>query len=187
MTIKLNERRIADIKKIELLNSKSVTIRDLAFLISTPVSTFPAIAFGRLYYRKLEMLKINTLKAASNDFDAKIILNDCVVKELNRWLYNLDSKRHIESPPVDCTIHTDASKLGWGAGNDLMPTGSQWTNEEDTHVNILELLVIYIAVRSYCKSNAYKHDRMISDNTTAISYADGETRTRKPWITNPVL
>ena len=118
------------------------------------------------------MLKINTLKVASDDFDTKIILNDCVVKELNRWLYNLDFKRHIESPPVDCIIHTDASKLGWGADNDLIQTGSQWTNEEDTHVNILELLAIYIAIRSYCKSNAYKHDRIISGNTTAISYVN---------------
>ena len=65
------------------------------------------------------MLKINALKAASNDFDATIILNDCAVKELNWWLYNLDSKRQIETPPVDCIIHTEARKLGWGADNDL--------------------------------------------------------------------
>ena len=39
MTIKLNERKIADIKKkiIELLNSKNVTIRNLASLIGTLV------------------------------------------------------------------------------------------------------------------------------------------------------
>ena len=118
------------------------------------------------------MLKINALKAASNDFDATIVLNDCALKELNWWLYNLDSKREIETPPVDCIIHTDASKLGWGADNDLIPTGSHWTNEEDTHVIIVELLAIYIAVRSYCKSNAYKHVRIMSDNTTAISYVN---------------
>ena len=115
------------------------------------------------------MLKINALKAASNDFDFKIVLNDCVVNEHNWWLYNLDSKRHLETPRVDCIIHTDASKLGWGADNNLMPTGSHWTNEEDTHVHILELFAIYMAVRSYCKSNAYKHVRIMSDNTTAIS------------------
>ena len=174
MTIRLNEKKIADIKKkiIEFLNSKNVIIRDLASLIGTLVSTFPAIAFRRLYYRKLEMLKINDLKAASNDFDATIVLNDCALKELNWWLYNLDSKREIETPPVYCIIHTDASKLGRGADNDLIPTGSHWTNEEDTHVNILELLAIYMAVRSYCKSNAYKHVRIMSDNTTAISYVN---------------
>ena len=58
MTIEQNERKITNIKKkiIELLSSKNVTIRDLASLIGAPVSTFPAITFGRLYYRKLETL-----------------------------------------------------------------------------------------------------------------------------------
>ena len=174
MTVRLNEKKIADIKKkvIEFFNSKNVTIRDLASLIGTLVSTFSAIAFGRLYYRKLEMLKINALKAASNDVNATIVLNDCALKELNWWLYNLDFKREIETPPVDCIIHTDANKLGLGADNDLTPTGSHWTNEEDTHVNILKLLAIYMAARSYCKSNAYKHVRIMSDNTTAISYVN---------------
>ena len=88
------------------------------------------------------MLKINALKVASDDFDSKIVLNDCVVEEVIWWLYNVDSKRYIETSPFDCIIHTDASKLGWGAANDLIPTGSHWTNEEDTRVNILKLLAI---------------------------------------------
>ena len=57
-----------------------------------------------------------------------------------------------EIPPVDCIIHTDVSEIGWGTDNDLIPTGSHWTSEEDTHVSILELLAIYMAVRSYCKT-----------------------------------
>ena len=52
------------------------------------------------------------MKAASDDFGAKIVLNCSVVKELNWWLYNLDSIRQIETPPVDCIIPTDARRLG---------------------------------------------------------------------------
>ena len=92
MTMELNERKITDIKKkiSELLSSENVTVRDLASLIGTLVSAFPAITFGRLYYRKLETLKIS---AASDYFDTRIVLNGSVVKEFNWWLYNVDSKR----------------------------------------------------------------------------------------------
>ena len=84
------------------------------------------------------MLKINALKAASGDFDAKMTVNGSVVKEPNWWLCNSNSTRPIETLPVDCIIHSDASKLSWDADNDLIPTGSHWTNQKDTHVNILE-------------------------------------------------
>ena len=65
-------------------------------------------------------------------------------------------RRNTETLPVDCVIHTDA-KSNLGADNDIIPTENHWMDEEDTHVNILELLVKDIAV-GYRKNNVYKHE-----------------------------
>ncbi len=52
-----------------LLNSKHVTIRDVAHVIGLLVSSFPAVQYGELYYRRLEINKINALKANQGNYE----------------------------------------------------------------------------------------------------------------------
>ena len=76
MTIIRTERKIDDIKKkiLDLLNSKNVTIGNLTYWYTN--LNFPYDYFWKvvLYSRKMETFKISPLKAASDDFDAKITL-----------------------------------------------------------------------------------------------------------------
>ena len=50
-----------------LLDSKHITIRDMAHVIGLLVSSLPAVQFGELYYRKLEVNKSNALRQNKGD------------------------------------------------------------------------------------------------------------------------
>ena len=61
MIVRLTEDKIRKIKEVLLSvvhNSHSVKIRDIARIIGYPISSFPGMKFGALYYRYLEMDKI---------------------------------------------------------------------------------------------------------------------------------
>ena len=51
---------------IKQLLSSTITVRDLAQVIGTLVGGFPAVEYGRLFYRQLEMLKTQTLTTVFN-------------------------------------------------------------------------------------------------------------------------
>ena len=51
---------------IQQLLSSTITVRDLAQVIGTLVASFPAVEYGRLFYRQLEILKTQTLRNAFN-------------------------------------------------------------------------------------------------------------------------
>ena len=78
MSIRLSHRKISQIKlKIcTLLSQERVSIRELASIIGSLIATFPAITYydGKLYYRKLEIRKIISLKSSKGNFEHKIAL-----------------------------------------------------------------------------------------------------------------
>jgi hypothetical protein len=42
--------------------------------------------------------------------------------------------------------------------------------KEDPHINILELLAIFISIRSFCKNMSNIHIKIFSNNSSAIAY-----------------
>ncbi len=119
MTIKLSEKKTNAVKnKIEsFLLSQKRTIRELASLIGSIVSCFPAEPLGKLHYRSLERFKIKQLGLSKGNYDKKLPpMKWDAQQELNWWLEHIDSSVfRIHSPKVDLVIATDASELGWVA------------------------------------------------------------------------
>ena len=72
MTITVTSDKKRNIKDlcIETLRHNSLSIRDVAKLIGNLVATFETVPLGPLYYRSLEVDKINVLKQHNGDFDA---------------------------------------------------------------------------------------------------------------------
>lgn len=73
----------------------------------------------------------------------------------------------------EATIKTDASLLGWGATYDHenIEIGGRLKKEEKiNHINYLEMLAIYFGLRSFENLIQNKYVRILSVNTTAISY-----------------
>ena len=102
-----------------VLSQERVSTRELASVIGSLVATFPATTYGKLCYRKLEILI--SLKSSKGNFEHKIYLTSVSHIELN-WLNNLDFHKRIITPEVDLTIYADASNFGWGAADGHNPT-----------------------------------------------------------------
>ena len=127
MSISMNEEKanhlILKIRKF--LSISASTIRHLSSIIGSVISLFPAIPLERLHYRVLEREKIPLLWKASGNFDVKInSLNEFVKDDLNWWLESIPKATvDILLSEVDFIINADASESGWGATNNISPTG----------------------------------------------------------------
>ena len=135
-------------------------------------AAFPAVPFGRLHYRMTERDKIAVLRAARGNFDRPCYLGLEAKAEICWWIDNvIDISRPIKVKPIDLTIYTDASKMGWGVTNQVSSTGGLWSpSEKDNYINLLELKAIELGLKTYCENHDLGHVRIYSDNTTAISY-----------------
>ena len=80
--------------------------------------------------------------------------------------------KKIHQPSPDVVIYTDASKTGWGAQIEQgINTCGIWSKSESTrHINYLELLAVDLALSSLFNNRSDIHIRVMSDNTTAVSY-----------------
>ena len=79
----------------------------------------------------------------------------------------------INLPPIEKTIFTDVSSLGWGIYYNSVSNGIRWnTEEQELHINILELIAIFNGLKSFCSNMRKAHIKIMSDNTTAIAYVN---------------
>eukprot|EP00794_Sanderia_malayensis_P010499 gene10499-11598_t len=187
MTIKLTDNKIHGIREkiLKFLNMKKPTIKDLASVIGTVISTFPAIPYGKLHYRNSEKCKIEALKINKGNFKATILINPSIKLELQWWLDNIaNTFNNLHLPDVDIVIYTDASELGWGATDGVNPTGGQWLPAEIQHINCLELQAAYFAIKSYCRNKIFKHIRIMTDNQTTVAYINHMGGTKSATCNN---
>ena len=72
------------------------------------------------------------------------------------------------------TLTSDASLRGWGAASGTFSTHGLWSEAETAyHNNVLELLAVELGLRSLLADCNGQHIRVVSDNTTAVSYING--------------
>ena len=175
MTISLTPEKIRKILHMvrHILYAEYITSRAAASCIGLLVSSFPAVQFGPLYYRNLEICKNRALyHHAKGNFDTSIVLTVKAFSELSWWLDNVQTvSRPIKTPSIDLTVYSDASLEGWG-GTDLYSTvGGRWSvSELPLHINTLELHAAKLCLFSLAAGLSNLHIHILLDNTTAISY-----------------
>ena len=127
-----------------LVKNPVAKIQLIAKAIGHIVSSFPGVKYGGLYYRNLEMDKVEALKLSKGNFESPMIISREGIAELEWWINNIDNSfNDIIVPPIDVTIYPDASLQGWGAAMGDIETGSRWSpSESRQHINYLELLLI---------------------------------------------
>ena len=87
-----------------------------------------------------------------------------------RWLQELPrhSSRLMQ---WDMVIESDASTLGWGASLTNTSTGRSWTPQERSrHINYLELLAAFLALKTFVTNTHNKAILLRLDNVTAIAF-----------------
>jgi len=153
--------------------SSSLAIREVASFLGTLASSFPGVQFGPLHYRQIEVDKERNLKLNQGNFDALMTLSSDSQSEVCWWFSNIQSaSKKIHQSTPDVVIYTDASKTGWGAQTEHgINTCGIWSKSESTrHINCLELLAVKLALSSLFNNGSDIHVRVMSDNTTAVSY-----------------
>ena len=176
MVVQLPDTRVDKlVRACTMLYEKSVApIREVAKVIGLLVASFSAVELGKLYYRHLEMAKIQALRMNKGNFNAPMVISDSMKSELCWWINNIRvQKRRIVKPHIDVVLYTDASMLGWGASFNDTNIGGRWTDIEATmHINALELQAIWLALRSFQRDIQNKHVKLFCDNTTAVNYVN---------------
>ena len=78
--------------------------------------------------------------------------------------------------PISIYIKSNASSRGWGVFVEGIAAffRERWSIEDQNHhINYLELLALQYALFSIYRPS-FKHIRLVSDNTTAISYINNQ-------------
>ena len=174
MTVTLTGTKITKIVATyqQYLTRKFMTIREVASLIGTLVSTFPGVQFGPLHYRKLERDKSLALRLSSGNFDSNMRLSQASPADSTWWVTSLPTAfRTIDHGTPSTEITTDASHIGWGAVVNGHKAQGLWsTCERALHINNLEMLAIKFGLTSLLDHTSDQHIRIQSDSLTAISY-----------------
>ena len=146
-------------------------IREVARVIGKIVASFPGVMYGPLYYRYLEGDKSQALKKEKGNFDAYMVFSTQARSELQWWVDNVEVAYQAlarEAPKEK--IFTDASLSGWGAEFQGTSTWGRWTvTESKNHINYLEMLAIFLGLRTYASKKANIHIRIMCDNTSAVN------------------
>lgn len=188
LLIRLTEEKVVQItaacKKAQ--QEGSLSARHLARLIGKMTATMPAVHTAPLWYRELQRLKNKALQS-SQSFEATVVLSQEALLELGWWSNgrNLLNGKAIRTQEPDMTIETDASMLGWGAVCGGVRTGGLWSQTETrNHINYLELLAAFFAVKAFAKDRQDAHILLKMDNRTAIFYVNRMGGTHSPALSD---
>lgn len=157
------------VNKFSLLSKCS--IREFAQLIGVLVAACPAIKYGWVYTKILERHRFLALQKY-HTYDAVLQLNPEISKDLNWWKSNVwENNNSLRAANFDLEIYSDASRTGWGAVCNNERAHGAWTNDElELHINYLELLAVFLALKYFATHYTNYTILLRVDNTTAISY-----------------
>ena len=173
MKIFLTPEKIERLTKhcLEILNKSRPTIQEIASLVGMMTASFPAVMYGPLHYRSIDIDKNDALKQSKGNFSSHMTLSSSSLEDLRWWVASLPSAFNVvRHPEYDCVIYTDASSTGWGGVLGDLKTGGQWTPAESLHhINYLEILAVLMTLKAFHNLVTGKHVRVLIDNTTAVA------------------
>lgn len=174
MTVSLpKEKQDRTLKLIrDFIKLKSSKIRDLAKLIGVLCSICPTTRYGWIYTKILERAKFLALKKSNENYDNVMEIPKVVTKDLLWWERNIiNTSCPLRRFQFKLTIFTDASKTGWGAVCNNERIHGHWNDlEKLKHINYLELLAVYFALKCLANKETNCDILLRVDNTVAISY-----------------
>ena len=190
-TLSIPVGKVTDLKLMcEKALLSPVTLRFLQKILGTIESLRVAFPYAALHYRKLQH-EVSSLISKGENWNKKIAPNTASQTDLKWWI-NCPS----DLPPKslapfshDLSVTTDSSSYGWGCFSSLNTEASGfWSEEEqELHINILEMKAILFSFLSLFKDFSNVSILIKSDNTTAIAYINHYGGVRSQAITNLVI
>ena len=163
-----------------MLGKESVSVREIARFVGKTTATVRAIPAAPLHYRALQLLMNSVLprnytqEEIFTKYETLVSLIPASKLDLEWWigLKKAPLGALVHHPDPTITVHSDASNKGWGAVlNGQSQTGGLWSPEEATHhINYLELLAAFLAIKAFGKAWQNITVLLRMDNITAVSY-----------------
>ena len=183
MIISLTPEKATKLKRLCLaaIDKQKISIRTLAQLVGQMVATFPGVERGKVYYRRLDNEKSTQLQRSKGNYETEFQLPPYCLDDLHWWVDNIENANNpISHEPPSIIIQSDASKTGWGGVRQGKSTGGSWSSQENqNHINYLELLAAFLTLKALCSQEKQIHIMMEIDNTTAVSYINNMGGTKK--------
>lgn len=156
----------------QFLNKSQCTIRSFAHLMGSLVAACPAVAYGWLYTKLAEREKHLALIRSRGNYDNIMTISGKVKSDISWWLNNLvDSYNPVRKSDYRLEIFSDASLTGWGAVCNGQKAHGFWNPlEQKLHINNLELIAAFFALKTFASKVKNCEILLRIDNTTAISY-----------------
>ena len=176
MTIRLTESRKNEIQELchKLISKGRITIRDFAKLIGKLVAAIPGVEYAPLYIKPLEKTKETELSKHNGNYNSFMNISPPQIQTLQWWIENVSSsykKVSWENPKI--ILFSDSSKTGWGGYNQTngQRTWGLWsTQEQNLHINILELKACELTIKALCEREQNVHIKIYMDNQSSVAY-----------------
>ena len=121
-----------------------------------------------LYYFRMERARIAALRH-NQSYNAVVTTSNEMRRDLIWWLPR-HKGRSMQVTQWDMVIESNASTLGWGASLSNPSTGEMWTPEESAcHINYLELLAAFLALKTFATNIEHKTMLLRLDNVTVTA------------------
>lgn len=156
-----------------LLTRSQCSILKLAQLIGKLVSVCPTVDYGWMHLKILERAKYLALRKSNQNFNASILLSNTIKVEMRWWHHALTNNKGINivlNRDFTLEIFSDASLTGWGAFCENTVTHGFWNETEDkNHINYLEVLAAFNALKSFASHLSDCSILLRIDNVTDIA------------------
>lgn len=154
------------------LTTKRCKIRDFARFIGTLISVSPAIKYGYVYTKLFERHKFLALRSAGGNYNAIMSISDILIPDFTWWKEKIPTAHNsIKISNFSMEIYSDASGTGWGIYSNGVRSHGFWSEfDKQFHINYLELLAAFFALRCFAANSRNCNILLRIDNTTAISY-----------------
>ena len=179
-------------KSLRAIRQKSIVkIRIFASMVGQLVATFPAVRYGPLHSKKLEISKTIALNRSRKNYEAKMTISEQDHAEIDWWIATIPGTKVFLIPrKIQYTFYTDASSTGgWGFHlvEQNLTVGQQWSPQEKTlHINVLETKSILFSILSCLKKVHHSAIMVYSDNTTAVQGLKSQGTT-KSFACNKIM
>ncbi|CAD6218299.1 GSCOCG00011431001-RA-CDS, partial [Cotesia congregata] len=161
-------------------------IRKFAELLGVLTSACPAVAYGFIHCKRLERQKFLALKFNGGNYERKILITDSMMEDLVWWRINaIIGSCPIRTHKYTLEIFSDSSLSGWGCYCKGKEAFGFWNKEErKNHINYLELLAAFFAIKCFTSKLSNQEFLLRLDNTTAIAYINRAGGVQYPHLTS---
>ncbi|XP_048024136.1 LOW QUALITY PROTEIN: uncharacterized protein LOC125253920 [Megalobrama amblycephala] len=165
------ESILSTVNQIRL--GQSLTVKQFQRLLGLMAAASNVIPFGLLYMRPLQWwLRTRGFSPRGNPFRMIKVTRRCL-RALDMWKkpWFLSQGPVLGAPCRRKMLTTDASLTGWGAILDGRPTQGLWSEHHlSWHINCLEMMAVFLALRVFLPDLRGHHVLVRSDNTSVVAY-----------------